>query len=95
VGDHSAMHWEDGACVWWVALRLRTLPGLGRPRSKDLALSGAVFVGPESGPLVPELLEDLAEEPFYSIPNPGLLSLEVARHVERPGLVLCDPRCDV
>ena len=50
---------------------------------------------PGSGSLVPELLQDLAEEPFHSIPDPGLLSLAVAGHVQRPNLVFQDPRRDV
>ena len=39
--------------------------------------------------------EDLAEELFHPISDPGLFSLAVAGHVQRPDLVLGDPRRDV
>jgi hypothetical protein len=51
-------------------------------------------VVPGSGSFVPEQLQNLAEEPFHPIPDPGLLDLAVAGHVQGPDLVIYDPTCD-
>ena len=91
----------DGADMMAEAARWKSLPGeLGclaipgrRTGPQGLAVSRNGAGG--SGPFVAELLQDLAEEPFHSIPDPGLLSLAVASHVQRSDLVLNDPRCDV
>ena len=48
-----------------------------------------------SGSLVPEQLQDLVQEPFDPIPDPGLFTLEVAGHVQRPDPVFRDPGRDV
>jgi len=42
-----------------------------------------------------ELLQDRAEEAFHSIPDPRLLVLAVAGHIQRPDLVFRDPGCDL
>ena len=42
-----------------------------------------------------ELLQDLAEEAFHAIPDPWLLFLAVAGHIQRPDLVFRDPGCDL
>ena len=42
-----------------------------------------------------ELLQDLAEEAFHSIPDSWLLVLAVAGHIQGPDLVFRDPGCDV
>jgi len=48
-----------------------------------------------SGSFVTELLQDLAEEAFHPIPDPWLLFLRVAGHVQGPDLVFRDPGSDL
>src|SRR5271157_2323376 len=42
-----------------------------------------------------ELLQDLAEEAFHSIPDSWLLILAVAGHIQGPDLVFRDSGCDL
>jgi hypothetical protein len=55
----------------------------------------AVPVVDASGSGVPELLQDLVEELFHPVSDPGLLSLAIAGHVQRPDLGFHDPCRDV
>ena len=91
----GAWHARSLRRAWSVAAHARRRLRACHPEYREVLESPMLSIVPGSGSFVPELLQDLAEEPFHPVPDPGLLSLAVAGHVQRPDLVFCDPRCDV